>query len=271
MSSSRTEMGIYMKFYQVDSFTDQLFAGNPAGVCILEDKWLPEAVMQKIAMENNLSETAFVLLSEMGIRWFTPVAEVDLCGHATLAAAHVLFHHEKIAAAELVFQSYRGKGTLRVTCQDQWLTLDFPQDAIQQIQFEDRLDCFQFPPKEVWRGTGEYLLVFENENQIKEAVCQLEKAAQIDLCGFIITAKSDQEGIDFVSRYFSPKYGIDEDPVTGSAHTLLVPYWKEVLKKDTFVALQVSKRGGRLLCKATGDRVKISGSAVTFLIGEILL
>jgi len=260
-----------MKFYQVDAFADRLFSGNPAGVCLLEDEWLTDAVMQNIAMENNLSETAFVLLNEMAIRWFTPIAEVDLCGHATLAAAHVLFRHEKIAKKEIVFQSCKGKGPLKVSYENELLTLDFPQDAIQKIRFEEKLDCFQFIPKEVWRGSEEYLLVFEHEDQVKEAICNLEKAAQIDLSGFIITAKSDQVGIDFVSRYFSPKYGLDEDPVTGSAHTLLVPYWEEVLSKDTFVAVQVSKRGGKLFCKSEGDRVKIRGSAITFIVGEILL
>jgi len=260
-----------MKFYQVDAFTDRLFAGNPAGVCLLEGEWLTDAVMQSIAMENNLSETAFVLLNEMAIRWFTPIAEVELCGHATLAAAHVLFRHEKIAEKEIVFQSCMGKGQLKVSYENEVLTLDFPQDRIKKIQFEEELDCFQFTPKEVWRGSGEYLLIFENEDQVREAICNLEKAAKIDLCGFIITAKSDQEGIDFVSRYFSPKFGLDEDPVTGSAHTLLVPYWEKVLKKESFVAVQASKRGGKLFCKSEDDRVKISGSAITFLVGEILL
>ena len=260
-----------MKFYQVDAFTDRLFAGNPAGVCLLEDEWLTKELMQQIAMENNLSETAFVLLSEMAIRWFTPVAEVELCGHATLAAAHVLFYHEKIAEKELVFQSCMGKGQLKVSYENERLTLDFPKDRIQKIPFEEKLDCFQFTPKEVWRGSGEYLLVFEHENQVKEAVCKLEKAAKIDLSGFIITAKSNREGVDFVSRYFSPKYGLDEDPVTGSAHTLLVPYWEKVLGKDAFVALQVSKRGGKLFCKSEGERVEIGGTAITFFAGELLL
>ena len=226
--------------------------------------------MQNIAMENNLSETAFVLRAEnkTSIRWFTPVAEVGLCGHATLAAAHALFAHEKVQEKELVFESQRG--TLKVAYENDLLMLDFPRDDIYQINFEDKLDCFQIKPKEVWRGTEEYLLIYENEAQIKDAVCNLEKATQIDLSGFIITAASVRLGIDFVSRYFSPKYGINEDPVTGSAHTLLTPYWQGVTGKNEFQAMQISKRGGKLYCRAEGDRVKIGGKAVTFFAGELL-
>ena len=262
-----------MKFYQIDSFTDKLFSGNPAGVCLIYDTWPPEKTMQNIAMENNLSETAFVLCNNTGnkmdIRWFTPVAEVGLCGHATLAAAHALFFHENVKEKELVFESRRG--ILKVTFEDELLMLDFPRDDIHKINFEERLDCFQFKPKEVWRGTEEYLLIFEEEAQVKNAVCDLEKAARIDLSGFIITAPSARTEVDFVSRYFSPKFGLNEDPVTGSAHTLLVPYWQGVTQRNSFRAEQISKRGGKLYCKAEGDRVKIGGKAVTFLAGELLL
>jgi len=258
-----------MRLYQIDSFTDNLFSGNPAGVCLLDGEWLPEEVMQQIAMEMNLSETAFVRRNPLEIRWFTPVAEVDLCGHATLAAAHALFAHEHVQEKELVFQSRRG--VLRVSYDDGLLTLDFPRDTIYPVEFTEQLDCFPEKPKAAWRGTEEYLLIFETEEQIERAVCNLEKAAQIDLCGFIITAPSSREGVDFVSRYFSPKYGIDEDPVTGSAHTLLVPYWQGVTGRDTFHAMQISKRGGKLTCRAEGDRIKIGGQAVTFFAGELLL
>ena len=261
-----------MRLYQIDSFTDQLFSGNPAGVCILDDLWLSEELMQRIAMEMNLSETAFVRHGKgdgMEIRWFTPVDEVDLCGHATLAAAHALFRHENVTDKVLTFQSRRG--VLKVYDEGDTLVLDFPRDHIYPIEFTDHLDCFNEKPKEAWRGTEEYLLVFESQEQVERAVCNLEKATQIDLAGFIITAPSDVMGIDFVSRYFSPKYGIDEDPVTGSAHTLLVPYWQEVTGQDTFHARQLSKRGGKLFCKAKGDRVMIGGRAVTFFVGEMLL
>jgi predicted PhzF superfamily epimerase YddE/YHI9 len=261
-----------MKFYQIDSFTDKLFSGNPAGVCLLYDAWLPDDVMQNIAMENNLSETAFVLCNTGGdraIRWFTPAAEVDLCGHATLAAAHALFAHENVTEKELIFESRRG--ILKVAYEDDLLVLDFPRDNIYQIEFEDRLNCFQFMPKETWRGTGEYLLVFEEEAQIENAVCDLEKASKIDLDGFIITAKSNQGGIDFVSRYFSPKFGLNEDPVTGSALTLLVPYWQGVTGLTSFHARQISKRGGDLFCRVEGSRIKIGGKAITFFAGELFL
>ena len=260
-----------IKFYQVDSFAEALFKGNPAGVCLLYDEWLPVELMQNIAMENNLSETCFVLQrgNERAIRWFTPLAEVDLCGHATMAAAHVLFEHEKVKDDELVFSSRLH--TLKVAYEGELLMLDFPRDNIYRVDFNEQLDCFGVTPREVWRGTEEYLLMFDNERQIKNAVCDLPKAAQIDLSGLIITAKSEIPGVDFVSRYFSPKFGINEDPVTGSAHTLLAPYWQSALGKDELNAAQLSKRGGKLYCRLEGDRVKIGGKAVTFFSGEILL
>jgi len=226
--------------------------------------------MQNIAMENNLAETAFVLKDEdkkMFIRWFTPTTEVDLCGHATLAAAHVLFVHENIGTNYLEFNSK--KGILSVEYAGDLLTLDFPKDKIYQIEFSHELDCFNFKPKEVWRGTGEFVLIFENEEQVRNAICDLEKTKKLDLAGFIITAESNLKDIDFVSRCFFPKIGINEDPVTGSAHTLLVPYWEKILDKKEFTAIQLSKRGGKLYCQSFDSRVKISGKAVTYLIGDI--
>ena len=268
-----------MKIYQVDSFTDTLFSGNPAAVCPLEGEWLSDELMQKIAFENNLSETAFVLKKDEGswaIRWFTPVDEVELCGHATLAAAHVLFNHEGVSATtKLIFEA--NKHTLKVAYEGKLLVLDFPMDKIHQIDFTDELDCFNLKPKEAWRGTEEYILVYDNQAQIKNAICDLKKATLIDLCGFIITAPgASNTDFDFVSRYFSPKYGIDEDPVTGSAHTLLVPYWQKVLGKNEFKAYQMSARGGVLHCRALGDRalgdrVKIGGYATTFFAGEMFI
>ncbi|MCL1995195.1 MAG: PhzF family phenazine biosynthesis protein [Defluviitaleaceae bacterium] len=265
-----------MKFYQVDSFANRLFSGNPAGICIVAGDWPKKSVMQSIAAENNLSETAFIKQrdtqgQEWDIRWFAPLAEVNLCGHATLAAAHVLFSHENINAQKLAFNS--NSGQLFVEKQQHGLlVLDFPKDNIRQIEWNKKLDCFNFTPKQVWCGTEEYMLIAESQSQIYNAVCDLEKAAKIDLSGFIITAEGeDGSGFDFVSRYFSPKIGINEDPVTGSTHTLLVPYWQKVLKKDEFIAYQASARGGALFCHALGERVKIGGYAVTFLQGEILL
>ena len=277
-----------MKFYQVSSFTDNVFGGNPAGVCLLNGEWLSDELMQSIAAQINLSETVFVLDKggELYIRWFTPTVEVDLCGHATLAAAHVLYEYSQTSLCEtdssdsqestwlascggLVFKS--GLYTLPVNYEDGMLVLDFPMAKIRKLKADEVPLCFNFAPKEFWTGNDEYLLVFENQSQVECAVCDLEKAALIDLSGFIITAKAETPGLDFVSRYFGPKIGINEDPVTGSAHTLLVPYWQKIMGKDKFHAAQLSKRGGQLFCRADGDRVKISGKAVTFLTGEIIL
>ena len=261
-----------MKFYQIDSFTDEIFRGNPAAVCLVGGAWPPVGLMQAIAAENNLSETAFVLDNgeSLAIRWLTPTTEVPLCGHATLAAAHVLFRHEGYSGGELVFESMNhrlvvseGAGGL--------LTLDFPADTIERVDFTPMLDCFNAAPIETWRGTEEYMLIFESQAQIENMRCDFAKAALIDQSGIIVTAPSADADADFVSRYFAPKIGIDEDPVTGSTHTMLMPYWSGVLGKKTLAAKQLSKRGGRLYCELDGRVVKISGTAVTYCIGELLL
>ena len=258
-----------MRYYQVDSFTDALFGGNPAGVCILENGWLANELMQSIAMENNLSETAFVKRAGEAyeIRWFTPTVEVPLCGHATLAAAHVLFRHEGFLENEIIFHS--NDDVLKVSKAGDKLVLDFPIDDIWQVDVTDMTDCFNFKPLEVWRGKEEYILLLQNEKQVQEAICNLAKTTKIDLAGIIITAVSSQKGIDYVSRYFAPKIGIDEDPVTGSNQCLLMPFWQAKLGKDEFVALQISSRGGKLWTKLENGRAKIAGRAVTYLTGEL--
>jgi len=260
-----------MRFYQVDSFAEKVFEGNPAGVCVLGNKWIGDDLMQKIAMENNLSETAFVVQNGdvFQIRWFTPTVEVPICGHGTLAVAHVLFNHENYREKKINFIA--GDKTLYVTKNDDLLTLDFPADKVWQIDPTDMVDCFNFKPIEFWRGTEEYMLIFENEQQVRDAVCDLQKASKIDLSGIIITAVASTKGLDFVSRYFGPKIGIDEDPVTGSAHTLLMPFWSKKMNKDKLTAAQVSRRGGTLYLENCGNRIKISGKAVTYLIGEIFV
>ena len=260
-----------MKFYQIDSFTDKCFSGNPAAVCLVYDKWPTEQLMQNIAEENNLSETAFVLNknSEYFIRWFTPTTEVSICGHATLAAAHALFKHQGFCSKEIIFNSKNH--ILKVTNDGDFLVLDFPLDKIWRLEPDVSLDCFNFKPLEYWRGTEEYMLIFESEEQIQKACCDLDKAAKIDLSGIIITAKAKKPSCDFVSRYFGPKIGINEDPVTGSAHTLLAAYWQKILAKDELNARQLSKRGGELFCVVLGGRVKIAGKAITFLSGEIMI
>jgi len=261
---------IKRKLYQVDAFTDTLFGGNPAAVCPLE-KWLDDALMQKIAMENNLAETAFYVKQDKfyEIRWFTPKIEVDLCGHATLATAFVLFHHEGHTEDVIHFHSLRS-GVLNVYKNADWLTLDFPADSIQEVTIsDDFVQCFNRKPVEVYRGKSDYLFLFEQEADIANATPCIDKIAQLDARGLIITAKGNQ--VDFVSRFFAPQVGVMEDPVTGSAHTTLTPFWAKRLNKNPLTAIQWSERKGYLRCKLAGDRVEISGQAKLYLKGEIFI
>jgi len=256
-----------MKLYIVDAFAERLFTGNPAAVCPLR-KWLPDAVMQKIAFENNLAETAFVVkeTDSYRIRWFTPTVEVDLCGHATLAAAHVLFNHLGYEANELTFNSR--SGLLKVTRDGLYLTLNFPADDLKQTDLTERFsNCFSIHPIAVYRGNTDYMLIYDSQSSIENIIPYYEAIAQLDARGVIITAPG--EDADFVSRFFAPQSGINEDPVTGSAHTSLAPYWAEQLNKTKLTAFQLSQRGGALICEIKGDRVYISGRAITYLTGEI--
>lgn len=256
--------------YQVDAFTDQLFSGNPAAVCILQ-KWLESNHMQSIATENNLAETAFIckVNEYFEIRWFTPEAEVDLCGHATLAAAHVLFEHLNFSEGVLKFKSLKF-GILGVSKSDNGLQLDFPQDEVEAIDCPAiLLNAFEFKPKACYKGKTDYLFIFENQSQIEQASPNLDLISQAGNRGIIISAPGDE--VDFVSRFFAPQIGIPEDPVTGSAHTTLTPYWAKKLNKEKLRARQLSKRGGKLFCEMKGNRVLISGQAVTYLIGEIII
>jgi PhzF family phenazine biosynthesis protein len=267
-----------MKLYQVDAFTDRLFAGNPAAVCPLEH-WLKDEEMQKIAMENNLAETAFYVRKDANafsdrisgkyvyeIRWFTPTIEVELCGHATLATAFVLFNYEGHPDDVIHFSSK--SGLLKVTRENDLLILDFPSDAIMNIG-ENLPSVFNIDPISFYRGKFDYMFVFENEDQIKQLIPDLSKIAHLHCRGLIVTARGSQ--VDFVSRFFAPQSGIDEDPVTGSAHTILIPYWAGVLNKNEFDALQLSPRGGFLKCRYKGSRVEIGGKAKLYLKGEIFL
>jgi PhzF family phenazine biosynthesis protein len=257
-----------LKLYQVDAFTNKVFSGNPAAVCPLIE-WLPDQVMQNIALENNLAETAFYVKqgSDYHIRWFTPTVEVDLCGHATLASAHVLFHHDKFNGDSINFHSARN-GNLKVFKKDDLLTLDFPADIIQKIDWpEENNEGFNITPLEAYRGKTDFLLVFENENQIKNLKPNLAVIEQWKIRGAIVTAKGNN--VDFVSRFFAPQSGVNEDPVTGSAHTTLTPFWSQRLNKTEMTAMQLSARTGKLVCEVSGDRIHISGNAVTYLIGDI--
>ena len=258
------------KIYQVDSFTDKVFAGNPAAVCPLET-WLTDGVLQKIAMENNLAETAFYVKKEdhYELRWFTPAVEVDLCGHATLAAAFVLFNHENFKEKNIQFHTRRS-GVLTVSNNEGWLTLNFPTDSFMQKELTDEIiECFNIPPTKVFEGRTDYLVVFNEEDEIRNVIPSFRKILALKVRGVIITAKGKK--VDFVSRFFGPQVGVDEDPVTGSAHTTLIPYWSKELGKTEMTAIQLSSREGYLKCEYLGDRVEISGQAKLYLMGEIFI
>ena len=258
------------RIYQVDSFCKDLFSGNPAAVCPLEN-WLEDQTMKNIAAENNLAETTFYVKEKDGfrIRWFTPEMEIDLCGHATLAAAHVLFSHEGFSGDTILFASCSGE--LKVTKKGEQLTLDFPADHIKQVEVTaDMLQWFSVEPIEAYKGRSDYMLVFRSEAEVAEISADLAVIGSLTDCrGVIITAEGDTA--DFVSRFFAPQSGIPEDHVTGSAHTTLTPYWSQRLRQSEFEAIQLSPRKGFLHCKDAGERVEISGQARTYLIGEIFL
>lgn len=254
--------------YQIDAFSNRVFAGNPAAVCPLEE-WLEDSVLQAIAQENNLSETSFFVTEENGyhIRWFTPVAEVDLCGHATLAAAFVIFNYLEPSLSEVNFSSRSGK--LTVVRENELLSMDFPsQPPLPCEAPKELVNGLRREPLEVL-CSEDYFVLFSSEKQIRELNPDMGMLKKLDLRGVIVTAKGNK--VDFVSRFFAPKFGIDEDPVTGSAHCALTPYWTNKLKKKNLHAHQVSQRGGELFCKDCGDRVKISGRAVKFMEGSIAI
>lgn len=257
-----------LKIYKVDAFTDTVFAGNPAAVCIL-NHWLPSSLMQNIAAENNLAETAFLVKEQnkYHIRWFTPKVEVDLCGHATLAAAHILFSFDFEDGTVIQFFSERS-GELTVSKENALYTLDFPADLLVEIGLTDELkECFDKKPIQAYKGKTDYIFVFEDEESIKTLTVDFNLLSKIDCRGVCVTAKGSV--VDFVSRFFAPQSGINEDPVTGSAHTSLIPIWSDKLQKQKMQAMQLSERGGYLVVENKGERVKISGNAVTYLVGEI--
>ncbi|HEX8425519.1 PhzF family phenazine biosynthesis protein [Hymenobacter sp.] len=259
-----------LPIYQIDAFSDRPFAGNPAAVCPLES-WLPAETMQAIAAENNLAETAFFVPgsgNEYEIRWFTPAVEVELCGHATLASAHVLYQHLGFAGSEITFHSRSGPLlVLRET--DGRLTLDFPSRPPQPLPNhpDGLLDGLGATPLHVLAGP-DLVALFATEAEVRAIRPDFTQLARVEYRAVIVTAPGT-EGTDFVSRFFGPRVGVPEDPVTGSAHTTLIPYWSEKLGKTTLKARQVSPRGGELWCELRGDRVRISGYAVTYLRGEI--
>ena len=258
-----------LTLYQVDAFTDHVFGGNPAAVCILED-WLASSLMQQIAEENNLAETAFVVQrnSSFEIRWFTPETEVDLCGHATLATAYVLFNHYGYTENTIRFISPRS-GPLSVKKGlNGFMTMDFPTDDIVALQIDTKITkAIGLTPLRMIKGKTDYLLIYNSQQEIEVIQPNFHLLDQLDCRGVIVSSPGEQ--VDFVSRFFAPKCGIPEDPVTGSAHTTMIPYWAKTLGKTKLRAKQLSKRGGELDCEYHGDRVNISGKAVLYLIGEM--
>lgn len=254
--------------YQVDAFTSALFSGNPAAVVILESP-LSEDLMQSIALENNLSETAFININEspIPIRWFTPTLEVDLCGHATMASAKIIFEHfPDIAGSEISFSSK--SGILKVSKNAENICLNFPVDDPEPQKMDAFFaEALGESPIEILRGTDDFLAVFNTEQQIQAMKPDFTKLAKINSRGVVISAPGND--VDFVSRCFFPQTGVDEDPVTGSAHTMLIPYWAKQLDKIQFKAHQLSARGGVLDCNLINDRVLISGKSVIYFEGMI--
>lgn len=258
-----------LPLYQVDAFTKSTFAGNPAAVCPL-DEWLPDETMQKIAMENNLAETAFFVKAgdRYEIRWFTPAVEINLCGHATLGSGHVIFNCLGAEDKAIKFHSHLS-GELGVEKQGELLVLDFPAYGVHEIETPAAvIEALGKTPLKAWETQGNMImLLFESEAEVLSIEPDMSALAKVPYDEVIVTAPGD--GSDFSSRMFAPKVGIPEDPVTGAIHCSLIPYWAERLGKSKLFAKQVSKRGGELFCELDGARVKIGGNAALYLKGEI--
>ena len=257
-----------LTLYQIDAFTDKVFQGNPAAVCPL-DRWYSDTELQAIAEENNLSETAFYVPAGAGfhLRWFTPKAEVDLCGHATLAAAFVIFNFSDYADKTVKFESRSGE--LTVTKSDDLLVMDFPSQPAKPCATPRLLvEGLGKAPIEVL-SSEDYMAVFGTEEDVTALKPNFDALNKLDLRGVMVTAKGKE--VDFVSRFFAPRYGINEDPVTGSAHCSLIPYWADKLNKTKLSAKQVSKRSGYIGCELKGSRVFLSGKAVKYMEGKIKL
>ncbi|KAA8999461.1 PhzF family phenazine biosynthesis protein [Affinibrenneria salicis] len=258
-----------MTMYQVDAFSTRVFAGNPAAVIVLQ-QWLDDEVMQAIAAENNLAETAFACARDNGwqLRWFTPTTEVDFCGHATLATAHILISCYKVQGDITFFTRI---GALRVSAEDAGYCLDIPAMPAQPLKElpPPIADIFQHRSQNIFRHDANIFVELANEAAVRAFIPDMQQIARLGATGLVITARG--EAHDFVSRSFAPGVGIPEDPVTGSTHATLVPWWAEKLGKKTLSAFQASARGGYLRCELAGDRVRIIGEAVIFMKAEIYL
>lgn len=261
-----------MKIYTVDAFTNQAFTGNPAAVCLLEGQ-VEELWMQQVALEMNLAETAFLRRTEANtydLRWFTPEVEVDLCGHATLASAHILWETGSVKRSEQL-KFHTRSGLLTAKWKNDWIELDFPALPIESCLTPELLSkAIGAPMQYVGQSRFDYIVELPNEEAVRSFKPDFELLRQLDARGVIVTSRSDEAEIDFVSRCFYPAVGINEDPVTGSAHCCLGPYWQQKLNKDGFIAKQVSARGGTLHVEVAGDRVLLAGQAVTVMAGELL-
>lgn len=257
-----------MKYYVADAFAEKLFEGNPAGICVLK-QWLPDSLMQSIAKENNLSETAFVVkeADHYYLRWFTPGGEIDLCGHATLATAYVLFRFYEPETEKIIFLTKGGQ--LEVRRMKNMLEMDFPAYMLSRVEVTDEMEeAIGVRPIEAWMGR-DMVCILENEEQIFAVKPNLERIAELDGLLLHITAKG--KAYDCVSRSFAPKCGVSEDPVCGSGHCHIIPLWAEKQKKEKLVARQASERGGTLYCQRDGNRIKLAGQVVLYAKGELLI
>ena len=260
-----------LKITQVDAFTDRPFTGNPAAVVILDDL-PPDSWLQDVAREMNLSETAFLLPHEEGfdLRWFSPVAEVDLCGHATLASAHVLWEDGVLALDETA-RFHTRSGVLLARRRDRWIELNFPIQRAEPCAAPDHLvEALGVEPQWIGRSRRDFLVLLDGEKQVRSLTPDISLLRRLDALGVIVTGTAISAGCDFVSRFFAPRLGVDEDPVTGSAHCTLAPFWEERLGRSDLVGYQVSSRGGKVRTKVAGDRVFLRGQAVTVLRGEMM-
>jgi PhzF family phenazine biosynthesis protein len=269
VQKERLSMGLTI--IQVDAFTNTPFTGNPAAVCILpeerNDQW-----MQNVAREMNLSETAFLLRQPDGfnLRWFTPTVEVDLCGHATLASAHVLWESGHLKSDEQA-RFYTRSGLLTAERQGEWIELNFPATPAEPADTPDHLlQAIGVPALYVGKNRFDYLLELDSEEVVRHIQPNYSLLLTVPARGVIVTSRASTPGYDFVSRFFGPQVGVNEDPVTGSAHCCLAPYWSHKLGKDSMLAYQASPRGGTLRVRVDGDRVRLGGQAVTVLRGELV-
>lgn len=266
-----------LKYYVADAFADQVFEGNPAGVCIL-DAWISEEKMKKIAMENNLSETGFAVKENDSpctyqLRWFTPVDEIDLCGHCTLGTAYILFEFYEKNETIIHFNALKCGHKLTVTKEQDLLTMDFPVVAPEPYKYEEYMgEGMGAVPSEVWKTDRDLMLVYDSDKVVKEMQPDFGKLKEFPVgLSVYVTAKSSNPDYDIVARAFWPKLNINEDPVCGSMHTTLIPYWSKLLGKEKIISRELSPRGGTLYCELAGERVRLSGKCRLYLKGEIFV